>query len=31
MKYSFIVDWLSKYSEGAYNKQFVVGISGGID
>ena len=31
MKYSFIVDWLKKYSEEANGKTFVIGVSGGID
>jgi len=31
MKYSFIVDWLSEYSKNANDKNFVVGVSGGID
>jgi NAD+ synthase len=31
MKYKFIIDWLKEYSERSYNRNFVVGISGGID
>lgn len=31
MKYKFIVDWLSNYSKEASDKNFVVGVSGGID
>src|SRR5210317_617766 len=31
MKYSFIIDWLSEYSKNANDKNFVVGVSGGID
>ena len=31
MKYSFIVDWLKEYSTSNNDRNFVVGVSGGID
>jgi NAD+ synthase len=31
MKYKFLVDWLLNYSKEANDKNFVVGVSGGVD